>query len=506
MPFGKFKINLLKIKKAEDLINFFQTRNISNKRIPAHKIFHSLIRQDHETTILEVNFSKTYELFYHYINECKDYGSDPSDSAKIFHFFDGGYDSIDELIEKKDTLIYLGFCIFRPDWSISYSLISEKIIIREKDHYAFLVNKITSKTEIVKGLSVSVSGFPYIEKDNGIVMCAQAVLATIADYWNNKENRQIFSVTTASAISLEAGVLTEEIKPDSRRGLTIQEINNCLKKMNIPFKTQNYFTLTQEMIKSARPETNIYGFFESGWPILCIVKAGKQFHAISVIGHTFDRNNWLAMADIGYYHRPLSGDGQYHSNMAWIRNFIIHDDNFGPYLFIPWEKFAEILVAYVVILPSSSIKITPLQSERIAYIALKEFAKLYRNLLDTNEIKGDDILWARQFCEHTSNLVLRPLFIKTSDLLKRYANHEFFSTVKRIIEQQNKLEWLSIVEISWPEIYCYQRMKIGLVVINPDSNEVLMIHLPKCLIVRNDNYYLTDKHDPIRAHEAPAGN
>ena len=48
-----------------------------------------------------------------------------------------------------------------------------------------------------------------------------------------------------------------------------------------------------------------------------------------VIGHTFSEDMWVPDAD-NYFEKQ-----KYYSSERWMSEFLIHDDNFGPYLCLP---------------------------------------------------------------------------------------------------------------------------------------------------------------------------
>lgn len=83
----------------------------------------------------------------------------------------------------------------------------------------------------------------------------------------------------------------------------------------------------------------LYGFIESGMPAL----VGFEFdghnnptspaprHIIPVFGHTFNEDTWLPEAQRGYF----GGTLRYYPSENWLSTFLVHDDNFGPYLCLP---------------------------------------------------------------------------------------------------------------------------------------------------------------------------
>src|ERR1019366_969590 len=86
-------------------------------------------------------------------------------------------------------------------------------------------------------------------------------------------------------------------------------------------------------------QRDLYGFIESGFPALVGFEldrpnpgpAGAPRHVIPVFGHTFNEDTWLPDAQRAYFGGTLS----YYPSENWLSTFVVHDDNFGPYLCLP---------------------------------------------------------------------------------------------------------------------------------------------------------------------------
>lgn len=84
-------------------------------------------------------------------------------------------------------------------------------------------------------------------------------------------------------------------------------------------------------------QRELYGFIESGTPALlgfqldASPEGPGSRHVIPVFGHTFNEDTWLPQAHRSYFGSKLS----YYPSENWLSTFVVHDDNFGPYLCLP---------------------------------------------------------------------------------------------------------------------------------------------------------------------------
>jgi len=418
------------------------------------------------------------------------------------HFFGARIEDRSEIRSNSDS--YCGYCDIRSDGTIARCNISRQVIIRP-DTYAYLVCQITEAIEIPTGTfekpsseKVSVTGFSHVEKNRRGLMCSQAAVANVVHYWNARRPGS-FSKTTAVDISKAAGVSEEELRKGDFEGLSYEDVNNFFVQQGFHCFTVAYRREQQEQppvvpttsesvslsIKDEDPGVTIYGFLESGFPVIVVVKTKKgKPHALTVVGHTFDKNIWLAYAEPYYFDEPLTGGGGYHSNIAWIRFFIVQDDNLGPYFFVPRVNLDSIIEAIIVPLPYAKVVVSPKHAERAAYKGLAEFA----NTTTAARVIGANSQWLEILKSHfdpndAEGWVLRPYLRLKDQVIELFANHEFGPAVAQSLSQNpGTVFW--VVELSWPNLYCYDESKVGEIVIDATNKEgpVSFIHLPGILV------------------------
>src|SRR5260370_786193 len=100
-----------------------------------------------------------------------------------FHFFHGAVKA--DAISDHDVEHYLGFCDLRPDGTVARGFISE-LSVGHNDTYSCFVCRLTEQVSLAGGKVAKVTGFPHTEKDGGVVMCAQAAISGVIDFWNHK--------------------------------------------------------------------------------------------------------------------------------------------------------------------------------------------------------------------------------------------------------------------------------------------------------------------------------
>ena len=257
------------------------------------------------------------------------------------------------------------------------------------------------------------------------------------------------------------------------------------------------------------PSVELYGFLEAGFPIIIVLKTARARHALTVIGHTFDKNSWSAVALPNYFDRPLTGGESYYSNTNWISNFIVQDDNFGPYFFISTEVVAEYLEIIYVPLPFLwDIRFGPHAAERAAFKALE---RTVPHLIDEKNGDPYNYLWHKILRNHFASderLVLRTVIYTGQKVIESYANHAFSEVVSaRFSDLTETPVWR--VEVSWPNLYCFHECQVGEVILDAETGDPLLTRIPGTLVFfkrgeMEGGVFRTDCEEPPYVHDRPA--
>ncbi|MBN1917628.1 MAG: hypothetical protein JW889_06935 [Verrucomicrobia bacterium] len=453
--------------------------------LPFRKALHTLARKQLCRTVVIEQGPESSE----FAAECHAYGR-AGISCRRFHFFSEALASEAEIADNLKA--YQGYCDLRPDGSVAHGLISRAVIVRPGDTYAYLVCSLKEEITLPTGHKVTVCGFPHVEKDGGAVMCAQAAIATVVQYWNSKRP-STFTAVTGPDISREAGVSTTEMLPDSGRGLDSQEIRSFFNAQGMDCRCIPFAHLPTETIRQQRPSTKIYGYMESGFPVIAAVKTSGGLHALTFIGHTLDKNAWSAIADPSYYNRPVSGHGIYHSNLTWVRHFIVQDDNMGPYYFLPTDLLPDIVSALFVAMPNGTTAIEPDQAESAAFAGLAKLLPLIDKARGNRRMQSRNRDWIQEMFRHFDpqggeGWVLRPILRTGADIADSYRDHEFHRKVVNRFSGPLRNRYFWRVEISWPHLFCFHENSFGEIVLDAQNSKLVMLHVPGLLVrVRADD-------------------
>lgn len=432
--------------------------------------------------------------------------------------------------------IYGGCCEIRSDATISDAFISTSAISSSKqDRYAFYTctEKRTCQVKVngnCAEVNITIDGFAYMQKNNRETMCAQSSIMSILRYWQARlPAHKVNDIKTTIDLNRYAGFQSND-KEILGHGLSGTDIFKLSQNAEFPvlivsakgikgeFKARFWRACKHAMrgfrhakkggwsqgtkyackwfcqeINGPRPSRFLYALIESRIPVFLgvHVKMGQQ-HALTVFGHTHDRNSWAGISDYLYYskHSGLN----YHSNTLWIKNFIIHDDNMGPYMFMSSEQVDKVFSALIAFHPKiSKLKTDPTRIEEAVSNLLfspgfkslfqktgaqlrKEHPKHFKQLLNFyRHIKEPD--------SHANGFVLRTFLREGAHLINRYTKHDpgLAEVVAKIISEEGEEDLFWVVEITLADLYCYAQQAIGMAVLNGDGH-IILVHIPGMLL------------------------
>jgi hypothetical protein len=218
-------------------------------------------------------------------------------------------------------------------------------------------------------------------------------------------------------------------------------------------------------------QRELYGFIESGCPALMGFEldpkpgeAGDPArHAIPVFGHTFNEDAWLPNAQRAYF-----GGGQsYYPSENWLSNFIIHDDNFGPYFCLPRHFLKKDSFRILYGLKSALTTLRSTEAEAVGFNFCRAIAKAYPKRLQE---------WYDRFALFARGewLVLRTLLLKREDYLSWLNALRDRRGAELEAELRARLHdvlpahfWM--VEASAPELFAATRRKFGEILVAADK-------------------------------------
>lgn len=475
---------------------------------PLKRILQIILSQDCHTILVEHDYvdeewASEHQLFY-----SKTF-KNPPDKTERLHFFTSNLNQEDLTKLGNYQQAYLGFCVLRP-------LESRRVVnavirpMEDKNNpkKSFVLCKAVFPVQIkiAEGnvQHLEVTGFPFIQQDGQLGCCSHVALAVIDRFLLSEEKPERKHKKDEPFL---VGDIVESVSlvPELQRlipteGLLPVQISEALKAMGYSPLVYEYGKGRERLFS---PERIIYHYLESKLPVIVGIPTATAKHALTIIGHSFEPDLWWALAEKPYYNSRPSGI-DHHCSTTWLQNFIVQDDNFGPYLTIPkefiWAAEREELVI-IVPLPAN-VNIKGEDAETIAYTLVRSAATLIKmEQQRTHEeeedamaenISGEDVSnraieWLNIFYEHLENddLVLRTWLLESEVFKKKYMS----PTVKDLYQGLKMPKKIWLTEVSIPELFCQTRLRLGEVIIDPTGakfrTSFLAIHLPGFVITRN---------------------
>ena len=218
-------------------------------------------------------------------------------------------------------------------------------------------------------------------------------------------------------------------------------------------------------------QREVYGFIESGCPALMGFvldpKAGDTSdparHAIPIFGHTFNEDAWLPDAQRAYF----GGGKTYYPSENWLSNFVIHDDNFGPYFCLPRHFLKKDSVRLLYGLKPVPTSFRAIEAEAIGFDLCRIIASMYPRRHQ---------LWYDRFSIFTSGgwLGLRTLLLRREDYLSALETIKDRGDLpfepdfcQRLRDMLPANFWM--VEVSAPELFAATRRKFGEILVAADK-------------------------------------
>ena len=270
----------------------------------------------------------------------------------------------------------------------------------------------------------------------------------------------------------------------------------------------------------------VYLSLESKTPVILLFNRRQkaldvsiQGHAITLIGHTFKTHHWGAYGG-NYFSQDDIG---YLSSFLWCSNFIVQDDNFGPFYHLPSRFFTDYLdftrsrdafEKYMMVKTSATftpwhkdplyaIFIYPKEMEYLKFGSSVEVtANAYifsyvMGLAADNKLPSNSEDFQTYFYEYFatisgaengsydgSSIITRTVLSNKEEYLdykikEIYEENGFLDLVNWILPEQF---W--VTEVSVPELFWINKRKVGEVIIDPVIFEndfeksIILIRLP----------------------------
>jgi len=468
-------VNLMDLKNNLKSLDFVQLHNEFKKNLPLGRILAMVEEVGCETIVIEHSpeeneFKKEFDKFYKNV-----FSVSETDNIQRLHFFKGNIESLTDINDDCDA--YLGFCDIRPlkRPTLSLAIINEKVFIKKNQKFLFLVCSREFNINL-GGISLKIKGFPYVQQDGRVVRCAQAALTSISLYLDQQSLGPDFTDITS--------LISDGHRPLPSRGMTGHQIGVSWEKLGLEPVLYDYmlddYALDENKTELQHREQIIYRYLESGIPVLIGINAGREMHALVVIGHSFTPDSWMAQAKTSYYQVPKTGF-YYHCCTNWIERFVVQDDNFGPYTLVLSDFLQHFGCKLITVGLPPGIYLMPEDAEvfvgDMLSPSIHDIISIFDHIIDefnsdtdNEETQSDEtISWYNEFKYHAKRheLVLRTYLKKSSDWIESVSKEYFFEEYKDILNSTPLPEYIWVVELSWPFIFQHSRKLCGVVIIDP---------------------------------------
>ena len=245
-------------------------------------------------------------------------------------------------------------------------------------------------------------------------------------------------------------------------GLPPKDIEAILTALGVDF-SKVVHEPSQNLVLPTDYQRDLYGYIESGWPALVGFELDKPLpgaskiprHVIPVFGHTFNDDTWMPDAQRAYFGGTLG----YYPSENWLSSFVVHDDNFGPYLCVPRHFLKKDNFRIMYGLKRHKTEYGAVDAEAAGFTFLEAISKAFPTL-------GLD--WYDRFAVFTKCgwLVLRTILVRKSeyvDRLKNIHDREGASLGGALVQKLQALvpDCFWMVEASAPELFSVSRRKFG---------------------------------------------
>jgi len=485
-----------------------------------------------------------FSCYHASLNSCKEYISFISSINKGFKykvcyrvsFFKNILSSVDD-IKYQNSLNFLGYCIIQSDVFEDTNEYNRTYVTESAINYQFKDNRhviygLYPFNINIKGQSFRFLGNYFSQQNNITNCCANAAIKMVF--------RAYFPELTASSIN-KALKIDNKIILCAHRG--IYDIEIC-KVINKIFKQEVYLLNSFDCSDYDFIKT-IYHAIESRLPVILVFRlTNKKSHSVAIIGHTFNKHIWLAYSFKEYFSSKKE-EIDYLSSFLWCDNFIISDDNLGPYYYIPiqmlpkkikqYGKFKFFYKKYIdrifyknmhnmhkniekcegvraIITYRKDMEFFKFQVfsiEKTVAKLLHNYIEKIRNIGTISKSLDEYDLFRKYFLKYfkEKNLIYRTYILSKKEYLDNIDEVAVPFDTKKLGNLLPDMFW--ITEISIPEVFWINQAKVGEILVDPKiyntskRYSAMLIRLPNIMSIFDSDsvetyiYYQTKPHQPL---------
>ena len=228
---------------------------------------------------------------------------------------------------------YLGYVIIRPftNHALGRSVFSEQVLRASvpRDYETYLTCRANQRANLA-GNELRFLGVPWMQQDNLVSACASASLWVVNWHMSHRhvtEFRQFYSPEITD-IAVQSVMETGRAMPSA--GLTMGQMMYALREMG-------YDPLPVQGVNEQRVRTRLYQYVEGGIPVIINLETSDGGHAVTAVGHTFDRSRQFDIAAFEFENQKQP----FVRSSEFVPHFVIQDDAYGPFSLlelVDWES------------------------------------------------------------------------------------------------------------------------------------------------------------------------
>lgn len=311
----------------------------------------------------------------------------------------------------------------------------------------------------VRGRKFELSGLYYAQQNGITSVCAHACIKMAVRTLRPDQP----SPSTESINALVDSALPAD-------GMLVEDIAEALSKL----VDHQVATVDCTLIKSSEWVSVLTAAADSGDMAFLIFETGSKQegepaqnqdearptnHVVVVYGYTRNTDEWHPQAIPEYSGAPQA---QHSPSSAWVDHFVIHDDNFGPYLTLSTralEADTTVRAQKIVIIRRLRTNLEPHVAEAAAAIIMAQAAQMFAD-------DATDNRWLNYLLRHRRPLIMRPVLVTREEYCLHLANakdHDGCCATDAAIEplRDHLPELLWMIEFTLPDLFTGNHSKLG---------------------------------------------
>ena len=316
---------------------------------------------------------------------------------------------------------------------------------------------------------LKINGLLFCQQNEITACCAHACLRMAINNLPFINDNNLITTTDILEISKDIKGTSSSVK------ITAEHLREIIEKLGY------YSIFDDNVFDSINYESVAYPLMESGFPTIIEFTTRDQNtnHVITIVGHTLNSDLWHPEAEYGYSIPDWIGRSHIQSS-SLTDHYIVMDDQFGPALCLsanslgkkPTLKCKRVTGISRFPIKSKSYVIEELASSyyKIGLYNINDNSAWIKRLKENIPIFRLFMLDKKSYIEHMENDVFENMEIPENlhDKIKNAPDHFWF------------------IEFSLPDLYTANKTKLGEIVIDDETNNIISLRYVGNLLFYDD--------------------